>query len=415
MPDLPLLHNCDVQNRHVLVRLDLNLPMQGGRVTDDTRLQRALPTLKYLIDHRAKIIICSHFGRPKGKYSPSLSLAPLVDTLEDALMDAGCPAPVKFAPDCVGDEIKDRVEMLESGEIILLENLRFHAEEESNEQTFSKQLASIADLYVNDAFSCSHRAHASIVGVTEYLPSVAGLLLAKEVNALDAICTKPERPLAAIVGGSKISTKITLLTNLVQRVDVLIIGGAMANTFLAAEGHAIGQSLCEHDMLDTAREVLAEAKKNNCTIILPEDTVVATEFSAHAASSICMKDTIPNDGMVLDIGPSTVSTIQNALKSCKMVVWNGPLGAFETSPFDTSTIQIARMLALLTKQGTIETYAGGGDTVAALAHAGLTKQISYLSTAGGAFLEWLEGKTLPGIAALQEKAGNTASRQAAQH
>jgi len=394
---LPTLESLDVTGKTVLVRLDLNVPMQAGRVTDATRISRIVPTLQYLMERDAKVVILSHLGRPKG-FDPGQSLAPLVDALSAALWDR----PVKFAPDCVGSAAKMAVEGASAGDVILMENLRFHAEEKANDPEFGRAMAELGDVYVNDAFSCSHRAHASIVGISPYLPSAAGRLMQEEVSALSSVLANPARPLTAIVGGSKVSTKLELLSNLLDKVDTLVIGGAMANTFLHAQGVRMGASLCEVDMADTARAILAKAASSQCRIILPVDAVVATKFKAHAPAMVCDVDAIPADAMMLDVGPRSLIELQTVISTSKTLVWNGPLGAFETSPFDATTVQLARMVAAASRAGALHSVAGGGDTVAALAHAGLSGELSYLSTAGGAFLEWLEGKELPGIAALMQ-------------
>ena len=407
MTTLPTLESLDVAGKTVLVRLDLNVPMVAGRVTDATRITRVIPTLQYLMERHAKVVILSHLGRPKGTFDPSFSLAPLVDALSAALWDR----PVRFSPDCIGTTARQAIDGAQEGDVILMENLRFYAEEEKNDPEFAKALAQLGDCYVNDAFSCSHRAHASIVGINPYLPSAAGRLMQEEVNALTSVLAAPAHPMTAIVGGSKVSTKLELLHNLLSRVDNLIIGGAMATTFLYAKGCDIGGSLCEKEMADTARNILAAAEKNNCRIVLPEDVIVANQFKAHAPSIVCNSDDIPASGMILDIGPRAVMEIAKIIDSSKTLVWNGPVGAFETAPFDGSTVQIARMVASASRAGKLHSIAGGGDTVAALAHAGLASQLSYLSTAGGAFLEWLEGKELPGIAALI----NTASHANRKH
>lgn len=395
MISLPTLESIDVTGKTVLVRVDLNVPMQAGRVTDATRINRIVPTLQYLMERHAKVVILSHLGRPKG-FDPGQSLAPLVDALSAVLWDR----PVRFAPDCVGSAAKLAVEGAEAGDVILMENLRFHAEEEGNDPEFGRQMASLADVFVNDAFSCSHRAHASIVGINPHLPSVAGRLMEEEVGALARTFADPKRPLTAIVGGSKVSTKLDLLGNLINKVDNLVIGGAMANTFLFAQGISVGASLCEREMADTAREIMAKAAGANCRIMLPVDAVVSTQFKAHAASIVCDVTAIPDNGMMLDVGPRSLLDLQEVISASKTLVWNGPVGAFETSPFDATTVQIARMIAAASRKGTLSSIAGGGDTVAALSHAGLAGELGYLSTAGGAFLEWLEGKELPGIAAL---------------
>lgn len=395
---LPTLESLDVSGKTVLVRLDLNVPMQAGRVTDATRILRVVPTLQYLMERHAKVVILSHLGRPKGKFDPSQSLAPLVDKLSSVLWDR----PVRFSPDCIGGTARRAVEGAEPGDVVLMENLRFHAQEEANDPEFAKALASLGDVYVNDAFSCSHRAHASVVGINPYLPSAAGRLMQEEVTALESLAD-PARPMTAIVGGSKVSTKLELLGNLVAKVDKLVIGGAMANTFLNAQGVHVGASLCENEMADTARGILAEAEKHGCEIVLPSDVVVAKKFAAHAENIVCGVRDIPADGMVLDVGPQSLLKLQEVITGSKTLVWNGPVGAFETAPFDATTVQIARMVAAASRAGTLHSVAGGGDTVAAVAHAGVTAQLGYLSTAGGAFLEWLEGKELPGIAALMQQ------------
>lgn len=393
---LPTLESLDVTGKTVLVRVDLNVPMQAGRVTDDTRIRRVVPTLQYLMERHAKVVILSHLGRPKGQFDPGQSLAPLVDALSHSLWDR----PVKFSPDCVGATAQRAVEGAEAGDVILMENLRFHPEEEAGDAAFAAQMARLGDAFVNDAFSCSHRAHASIVGINAHLPSAAGRLMEEEVGALTRVLTAPAKPLTAIVGGSKVSTKLELLGNLVAKVDHLVIGGAMANTFLFAQGLPVGASLCEKEMADTARAILKLAEGKQCRIHLPVDVVAAMRFAAHANSIVCPVADIPADAMILDVGPATLLNLQQVIDQSKTLVWNGPVGAFETAPFDATTVQIARMVASASRRGALHSVAGGGDTVAALAHAGLSQELSYLSTAGGAFLEWLEGKELPGIAAL---------------
>ncbi len=404
---LPTLKSIDVKNKTVLVRLDLNVPMQAGRVTDDARLKRTLPTLQYLIAEHAKVVILSHFGRPEGKVDLSMSLAPLVNILSEALWDR----PVGFSPDCIGNTAKLAVENAKHGDVLLMENLRFHPQEEANDADFAAKLASLGDVYVNDAFSCSHRAHASIVGLNAHIPSVAGLLMQEEVEALESIFTNPKRPLAAVVGGSKVSSKLELLDNLAAKVDKLLIGGAMANTFLHALGYSVGTSLCETDMKATALRIIESAKKAGCEIVLPVDAVVAGKLKKHAASQVVSIDAIPADAMMLDMGPRSILYMAQVLEQCHTVVWNGPVGAFETAPFDASTVTLARMVAGLTRAGSVHSVAGGGDTVSALSHAGLDKEFSYLSTAGGAFLEWLEGKELPGVAALMAGSGESGIRK----
>lgn len=406
MTALPTLESLDVTGKTVLVRLDLNVPMQAGRVTDATRITRIIPTLQYLMERHAKVVILSHLGRPKGKFDPGQSLAPLVDELSKTLWDR----PVKFSPDCVGSTAKMAVDNAEPGDVILMENLRFHAAEEAGDAEFAAQMASLGDVFVNDAFSCSHRAHASIVGINKHLPSAAGRLMQEEVSALSKVLASPARPLTAIVGGSKVSTKLELLGNLAAKVDHLVIGGAMANTFLAAQGMNVGASLHEAEMLDTARNILKQAEGKGCSIHLPVDVVAAKRFAAHAGNVVCDVANIPAGTMILDVGPRTLLKLQEVITASKTLVWNGPVGAFETTPFDATTVQIARMVASASRAGSLHSVAGGGDTVAALAHAGLSQELSYLSTAGGAFLEWLEGKELPGITALMHQADTTRKR-----
>ena len=407
MTQLPTLESLEVSGKTVLVRLDLNVPMKAGRVLDDTRIRRIIPTLQHLVERDAKVVILSHLGRPDGKYDPSASLAPLVDALSESLWDR----PVKFAPDCVGPTAKMAVSALMPGDMMLMENLRFHAAEENNDAQFAADMASLGDAYVNDAFSCSHRAHASIVGLAQHLPSAAGRLLEEEVTALTRVLAAPEKPVCAIVGGSKISTKLDLLGNLAAKVDVLVIGGAMANTFLAAQGIDVGASRVETDMVGTAKQILSNAAAQGCRIVLPVDVVAASRFEPHASNVICDVAAIPQTHMILDIGPRSLASVIQVLATSKTFLWNGPVGAYETLPFDASSVIIARAVAGLTRAGSLHSVAGGGDTVAVLSHAGLSDSFSYLSTAGGAFLEWLEGKELPGIAALMAQ-GNTARKRA---
>jgi phosphoglycerate kinase len=391
------LDDLEVAGRTVLVRLDLNVPMQDGRVTDATRIERVAGTLKELLAARARVVALSHFGRPKGQRQPAMSLAPLAAPLGEALGGTA----VGFAEDCIGAPAEAAVQALQPGQIVLLENLRFHAGEEQNDPAFADQLAALGELYVNDAFSCSHRAHASITGLAERLPAAAGRLMQAELEALGRALEQPERPVVAVVGGAKISTKLALLGNLIEKVDVLILGGGMANTFLAAEGTPVGKSLCEHDMADTARGILAKAKARGCQILLPIDGRIAKEFTAGAESAVVPIELVPADAMILDIGPASVQHCTRRLSESRTLVWNGPLGAFEIPPFDEGTIAVARAAAALTQAGTLMSVAGGGDTVAALSQAGVLAKFSYVSTAGGAFLEWLEGKDLPGVAALR--------------
>jgi phosphoglycerate kinase len=393
------LNDVDVSNKRVLIRVDLNVPMENGRVTDLTRIERVAPTIKELVQRGAKVVILSHFGRPGGKGVPALSLKALVEPLSQVLGKK-----VAFATDCIGPEAGQAVDRLAPGEVVLLENLRFHKEEEANDPGFVDQLSKLGDVYVNDAFSCAHRAHASTEGLAHRLPAVAGRLMQAELEALNKALGKPERPVAAIVGGAKVSTKLELLGNLVAKVDRLVVGGGMANTFLFAKGMAVGKSLCEPDLADTAREILRKAEAAGCLLVLPVDVVAASEFKADAAHVTVGVDAVPSDTMIVDVGPRTVELLDRELSLCKTVVWNGPLGAFELAPFDAGTTALARRVAALTSEGKLLSVAGGGDTVAALAHAGVVDQFSYVSTAGGAFLEWLEGKELPGVAALERAA-----------
>ncbi len=391
------LDDLDVSAKRVLLRADLNVPMQEGRVSDATRIERLAPTIMELIAKRAKIVVMSHFGRPKGAPDPAFSLRPLVAPLSAALGNR----PVAFAEDCIGPVAQRVVDGLQEGGVALLENLRFHAGEEANDPVFARQLAALGDVYVNDAFSAAHRAHASTAALAHLLPSAAGRLMQAELEALSKALEAPERPLAALVGGAKVSTKLDLLNFLVAKVDVLIIGGAMANTLLFAQGIAVGKSLCERELAATARVILDRAARTKCNLVLPIDAIVAREFKPHAASETVAIDRIPAGAMILDVGPATVAAIGGHLAACRTLVWNGPLGAFETPPFDAGTVAVAREVAALTASGELLSVAGGGDTVAALAHAGVSDRLSYVSTAGGAFLEWLEGRELPGVAALR--------------
>jgi phosphoglycerate kinase len=391
------LDDLDVAGRTVLVRLDLNVPMQDGEVSDATRIERSVPTVKELSDKGAKVVVLAHFGRPKGKREAAMSLAPLAAPLGQALGGID----VAFAKDCIGEPAQQAVGALRPGGVLLLENLRFHAGEENNEPGFADQLASLGDLYVDDAFSAAHRAHASITGIAERLPAAAGRLMQSEIEALARALERPERPLAALVGGAKVSSKLELLGNLIEKVDVLVLGGGMANTFLLARGTPVGRSLCERDMVDTARAIMAKAEERGCQVVLPIDGLIAKRFEAGAPSQAVAIELVPEDGMILDIGPGSVELIEHHIESCRTVVWNGPLGAFEIPPFDAGTTAVARQVAELTAAGRLMSVAGGGDTLAALAHAGALERFSYVSTAGGAFLEWLEGKELPGVAVLR--------------
>ncbi len=390
------LDDLDATGRRALVRVDLNVPMNDGRVSDATRIERVAPTLTELADKGARVVVISHLARPKGKKIPALSLRPLAGPLSRALGGRD----VAFAPDCVGAEAARAVDALAEGGVALLENLRFHSGEEKNDPAFARALAALGDVYVNDAFAVAHRAHASTVGVARLLPSFAGRLMQAELEALDKALDNPARPLAAVIGGIKISTKLAMLARLVGRVEVLVIGGGMANTFLAARGFAVGKSLCERDMAGVARDVLDRAEAAGCDVVLPTDVVTTTRFEAGAPRTVAPVEGVADDAMILDIGPATAKRIAARLEGVKTVVWNGPLGAFELAGFDQGTNTVARAIARLTRAGGLVSVAGGGDTLAALSHAGASDDFTYVSTAGGAFLEWLEGKELPGVAAL---------------
>lgn len=394
MPAFKTLADLNASGKTVIVRADLNVPMQDGIVTDLTRITRFAPTLHKLSKQGAKIVVISHFGRPKGR-DVSQSLKPLAPILAQ---QSGLT--VHFIDDCIGDNVVTAAQKLAAGEILLCENLRFHSEEEKNDASFAKELARLGDIYVNDAFSCAHRAHASTEALAHILPAYAGLLMEEELTALDTALENPTRPVMAIVGGAKISTKLDLLNNLVEKINVLVLGGGMANTFLAAQGADVGKSLCEHDMLEQARAIATKAKAHNCTLLLPVDGLMAKDFKENADHVVTGTDAIPKDRMMLDIGPASVTAITQALSSTKTVLWNGPMGAFEIPPFDSGTTAVAKAVAKAVQEHGITAVAGGGDTVSALAHAGVEDKMTYVSSAGGAFLEWLEGKTLPGVAAL---------------
>ncbi len=395
MNDFKTIDSEKVSGKRVLVRVDLNVPMKAGKVTDATRIERAVPTLNELAAKGAKVVVLSHFGRPDGKRVAEMSLKPLVEPLARALGK-----PVAFAEDCIGPAAETAVKALKPGEVLLLENLRFHKEEEKNDKGFVDALSALGDVYVNDAFSAAHRAHASTEGVAHRLPALAGRLMQAELEALHKALGNPRRPVCAVVGGAKVSSKLELLGNLVGKVDKLIIGGGMANTFLQAQGIHVGKSLSEKDLGKTALEILEKAKAAKCTVLLPVDVVVAGEFKAGAPSNVVDANACPDDQMILDVGPKSIALYQKEVGECATLVWNGPLGAFEIKPFDAGTVALARTVAELTGAGKLLSVAGGGDTVAALAAAGVEEKFSYVSTAGGAFLEWMEGKTLPGVAAL---------------
>ena len=389
------LDDADLTGKRALVRVDFNVPMADGRVTDDTRLRAALPTIEKLRKGGAKVILIAHFDRPKGKRVPEMSLRPVVEPLSRLLG-----APVAFADDCIGAPAKAAVDALKNGDVLLLENVRYEAGEEKNDPELAKALAANGDLYVNDAFSAAHRAHASTEGLAHVLPAYAGEQMRRELDALDAALGAPKRPVLGIVGGSKVSTKLDLLNNLVGKLDRLAIGGGMANTFLAAQGVDVGASLCEHDLADTARQIMGTAKEKGCELLLPIDVVTAEEVKPGAASAVRELSAIGPTDRILDAGPQTLAKLIAAMNASATLVWNGPLGVFEVPPFDKATVEAARHAAELAKSGKLVAVAGGGDTVAALNAAGATNDFSFVSTAGGAFLEWMEGKVLPGVAAL---------------
>ena len=396
MPFRSLDQAGDLKGKRALIRVDFNVPMEGGKVTDDTRLRAALPTIRALSVRGAKVVLLAHFDRPKGKRVPEMSLKPVVEPLSRLIEQ-----PVSFADDCVGAQAKAAVDGLENGGVALLENLRYHAGEEANDPAFVAALAANGDLYVNDAFSAAHRAHASTEGLARALPAYAGLAMQAELEALEAALGKPRRPVLGIVGGSKVSTKLDLLKNLVTKLDRLAIGGGMANTFLFAQGHDIGASFAEKDLNGTAREIIDLAAANNCELLLPIDVVVAEEMKAGVPSHVRGLDQVQAADRILDAGPGSVARLAAAMEASQTLIWNGPLGVFEIPPFDKATVEAARHAAKLAREGKLIAVAGGGDTVAALNHAGSAHDFTFISTAGGAFLEWMEGKTLPGVAALE--------------
>jgi phosphoglycerate kinase len=397
------IRDIDVTDKTVLLRADLNVPAKDGKVTDTTRIDRLKDTVDYLVSHKAKVVVLSHFGRPKDGPEPEFSLKFLIPDLEKSW---GCK--VMFAKNCIGKDAQDLAYSMKPGDVAMLENLRFHKGEEKNDPAFVAELAKLGDIYVNDAFSAAHRAHASTEGLAHVLPTAAGLLMEAELNALSAALEDPEKPVMAIVGGAKISTKLSVLDNLVRKVQVLFLGGGMANTFMFAQGIEIGKSLCEKDMADEARKIIATAKASGCEIMLPIDRVIVDTFGENAPNETVPADKMPADREAVDIGPATIRALAGKLQGCKTVLWNGPLGVFEVKPFDTGTNEAAKAVAELTKAGKLVSVAGGGDTVSALEHAGVADRFTYVSSAGGAFLEWMEGKELPGVAAL-----NTSSRKAA--
>ena len=396
MPAFRSLDSAPVAGKRVLVRVDLNVPMENGRVSDATRIDRILPTLRDIADKGGKVVLLAHFGRPKGQRAASESLKPVA-----AVLAARLGRPVAFADDCIGPTAEAAVAQLADGAVVVLENTRFHPGEEKNDPAFVAALAKLGDLYVNDAFSAAHRAHASTEGLARRLPSYAGRTMQAELEALNLALGAPRKPVMAIVGGAKVSSKLDLLGNLVKKVDRLVIAGGMANTFLAARGVDVGKSLCEHDLRDTARAIEEKARAAGCAITLPVDALLAREFKAHAAHRVGDVGDVQADEMILDVGPKTVALVTSELGATRTLVWNGPFGAFELAPFDTGTVAVARTAAALTKSGALVAIAGGGDTVAALNHAGVADDFTYISTAGGAFLEWMEGKALPGVEALK--------------
>jgi len=386
----------DVRGKHVLVRVDFNVPIENGVVADTTRLTRVLPTIAKLAREGAKVVVLSHLGRPKGQPTPDTSLRPVAAKMQELMPGTA----IRFAAAPSGDDAKRVVDVLKAGEVAVLENVRYHKGEEKNDRDFAKSLAALGDLYVNDAFSSSHRAHASLEAITDLVPSYAGLLMMAEITALGEALEQPERPVMAITGGAKVSTKIEVLTNLVSRMDQLVVGGGMANTFLLARGLTLGASLVERDFVATAKDIMAKAERAGCEVVLPIDVVVAKELKPGADWQSCAVSEVPADGMILDFGPKSVAELKRRLGQVKTVLWNGPLGAFETPPFGEGTFALAREVARLTKSGTLVSVAGGGDTVRALNEAHVADDLSYVSTAGGAFLEWLGGAELPGVTAL---------------
>ncbi|MCD1263067.1 phosphoglycerate kinase [Shinella sumterensis] len=388
----------DIAGKRVLVRVDLNVPVKDGKVTDATRIERVAPTILELSKKGAKVILLAHFGRPKGEVVADMSLKQILPAVNEVLGTT-----VAFASDCIGDAAASAIAALDNGGILLLENTRFHKGEEKNNPDFTAALAANGDIYVNDAFSAAHRAHSSTEGLAHLLPAYAGRTMQAELEALEKGLGNPNRPVVAIVGGAKVSTKIDLLMNLVKKVDALVIGGGMANTFLAARGTDVGKSLCEHDLADTAKQIMIEAAGAGCAIVLPEDGVVAREFKANAENEVVDVSAIPADAMMLDVGPKTIEAVNAWISRASTLVWNGPLGAFEIAPFDTATVAAAKHAATRTREGKLVSVAGGGDTVAALNHAGVADDFTYVSTAGGAFLEWMEGKPLPGVDVLNQQ------------
>lgn len=398
MPKFNRLKDCVVTNKNVILRVDINVPLLNGKIEDDTRIKAVIPTIKYLAENNAKVILISHFGRPEGKFDSSMSISQLVSHVQKLLGKIK----VNFVDDCVGPKVENAVANTNYGEVIMLENLRFYKEETKNDPQFSRQLAGLGHLYVNDAFSCSHRAHASITGIPAILKSAAGFLMEAELDNLTNLLENAKKPMMAVVGGAKVSTKIDLLNSLASKADAIVVGGGMANSFLYAMGKNIGKSLCEKELKDTALKIIATAKENNCEIILPSDVVVVKEFKAGAANKTVSIDDVANDDIIVDIGATSIKNLTKTLETFKTLVWNGPLGAFEMKPFNLGTENFAKEVARLTKEGKLISIAGGGDVVSALNGCNLCDDFTYISTAGGAFLEWLEGKELPGVAALNK-------------
>ena len=399
MPKFNRLKDCVVTNKNVIVRVDINVPMQGNKIEDDTRIKAIIPTLEYLSQHQAKVIVISHFGRPEGKIEPSMSVQPLLARVQELLGSIK----VNFVDDCIGDKVKKAVEATNYGEVIMLENLRFYKQEAKNDPEFSRELASLGNLYVNDAFSCSHRAHASITGIPAILKSCAGILMEAELDGLTNHLESAKKPMMAVVGGAKVSTKIDLLNSLATKAQTIVVAGGMANTFLYALGKNIGKSLCEKDLQDTALKIISTAKTRGCNILLPFDVVVTKKFEANSACQTVSVDDVAEDDIIVDIGAASSKKIAEELAKHQTLVWNGPLGAFEIKPFNIGTDSFARSAAKLTEEGKLVSVSGGGDSVAALNSIGLADKFTYISTAGGAFLEWLEGKDLPGVAALSKQ------------
>jgi phosphoglycerate kinase len=396
MPKFNRLKDCVVTNKNVILRVDINVPLSNGVIEDDTRIRAVIPTIEYLAKQKAKIIVISHFGRPEGKFEPSMSISQLVPRVQELLGSIK----VNFVDDCIGDKVAKAVEATGYGEVIMLENLRFYKEETKNDAEFSSKLASLGNLYVNDAFSCSHRSHASITGIPAILKSAAGLQMEVELDNLSNLLENAKKPMMAVVGGAKVSTKLDLLNSLSSKAQSIVVGGGMANTFLYALGKNIGKSLCEKDLKDTALNIIETAKKNGCRIILPQDVVVTHKLEQNAQCKIISADNVQNDDVIVDIGPLSIASLTAELQNHKTLVWNGPLGAFEFKPFNIGTESFARIAAALTRSEKLISISGGGDSVSALNSAGLVDEFTYISTAGGAFLEWLEGKELPGVAAL---------------